>query len=684
MSDAIPLKPVREVAHGERLEPSEELGRLWERGARDDVDALLNAVGPLSATQLAEVLHVDQHHRWQAGERTTAETYLKRFPDICTEADAVVDLIFHEYLLRERLGERPVSQEYLDRFPAYAQALESQIAFHSLLKNSDSPLAEPLVPPAKAANPAQDEWPENVATHAQIGLLPRGGLSSSRELQPILRQRLRILSLICCAMFILLVPVVFTAVSGFWGAAIYSLVIVETGLFAALLLSRRPLSIRALRWIEVCLMGTLMVYFAWEQFQFFQAGVLSKLVREGWIGPIIAARANSWTWALTMIIYGMWIPNTARRAIIVVAAMVIVYLAATLGLALTSPPAPPGAVAGFVLYSTTHIAGAAVIAILGAYRIQTLQRRVSEARKLGPYRLIKCLGTGGMGEVHLAEHALLRRPCALKLIRPDQGGDAGFLSRFEREVQTMATLTHPNTVRIYDYGMAADGTFYYAMEYLPGLSSQELVTTHGPLLPERAVFLLRQVCGALREAHGLGLVHRDIKPANILVCQMGGMYDVAKLLDFGLVRLNSLSNKGSRLTGVRTIAGTPAFMSPEQAADATEVDSRSDIYSLGAVAYFLLVGRPPFIHANSVETMAAHLSEQVVPPHWLSPEIPCDLDEVIMRCMEKDAGRRFQDLVAVEDALARCACSSTRSSERAADWWRSRTLAASKRHANDS
>ncbi|HEY2841749.1 MAG TPA: protein kinase, partial [Pirellulales bacterium] len=153
--------------------------------------------------------------------------------------------------------------------------------------------------------------------------------------------------------------------------------------------------------------------------------------------------------------------------------------------------------------------------------------------------------------------------------------------------------------------------------------------------------------------------------------------------DFGLVRVQSLSHDGNRLTGVGTIAGTPAFMSPEQAADATDVDSRSDIYSLGAVAYFLLIGRPPFIHANSVETMAAHLSEQVVSPRRLNPEIPCDLDEVIMRCMEKDAGRRFQDLVAVDDALARCACSSAWSVERAADWWRGRTLAPAERHAHD-
>jgi serine/threonine-protein kinase len=271
-----------------------------------------------------------------------------------------------------------------------------------------------------------------------------------------------------------------------------------------------------------------------------------------------------------------------------------------------------------------------------------------------------------MGEVYLAEHALLRRPCALKLIRPEQGGDAHFLSRFEREVQTMATLTHPNTVRIYDYGLAADGTFYYAMEYLPGLSLQELVAQHGPLPPERAVYLLRQVCGALREAHAVGLVHRDIKPANILASQTGGMYDVAKLLDFGLVRVHSLSDDMG-LTGVGAIAGTPAFMSPEQAAGAIDVDERSDIYSLGAVAYFLLTGQSPFVRSTSIETMAAHISEQVVPPRTVRPEMPADLEEIVLSCLQKEPAQRFNDVVALEEALARCTCAAGWSARHAAD-----------------
>jgi serine/threonine-protein kinase len=274
-----------------------------------------------------------------------------------------------------------------------------------------------------------------------------------------------------------------------------------------------------------------------------------------------------------------------------------------------------------------------------------------------------------MGEVYLAEHALLRRPCALKLIRPDQSNDAHFLTRFEREVQAMATLTHPNTVRVYDYGLAADGTFYYAMEYLPGLSLQELVTQYGPVEPGRAVHLLRQVCNALREAHAIGLVHRDIKPANILAAQIGGLYDVAKLLDFGLVCGQPLSNDGPSLTINGAIAGTPAFMSPEQAAGTGAFDTRSDIYSLGAVAYFMLTGRPPFIHATSVETMAAHLSEKVESPRQRHPELPTDLEQVILRCLQKESARRFDDVTAVELALASCSCCGSWTSEKAADWW---------------
>jgi serine/threonine-protein kinase len=277
-----------------------------------------------------------------------------------------------------------------------------------------------------------------------------------------------------------------------------------------------------------------------------------------------------------------------------------------------------------------------------------------------------------MGEVYLGEHVLLRRACAVKLIRPDQTGDRTNLSRFEREVKAMAMLTHWNTVEIYDYGHAEDGTFYYVMEYLPGLSLQELVERHGPLPPERAVHFLRQLCGPLGEAHATGLIHRDLKPSNVIACERGGIYDVAKLLDFGLVHCLDPVCKAAeqRLTIQGTILGSPPYMAPEQALGKEQLDARTDIYSLGALAYFLLTGHAPFVRETAMETLVAHVHEQ--PPHVrdLRPEVPADLAEVVMRCLEKDPAARYQDADSLEEALAECECAGLWGKYEARVWWK--------------
>jgi serine/threonine-protein kinase len=302
--------------------------------------------------------------------------------------------------------------------------------------------------------------------------------------------------------------------------------------------------------------------------------------------------------------------------------------------------------------------------------LETLRGEAIEARKLGQYQLQRRLGAGGMGEVYLAEHVLLRRPCAIKLIRPERAGDPRNLARFEREVQATATLTHPNTVEVFDYGHAADGTFYYVMEYLPGLNLEELVKQHGPLPPARVIHLLRQICRALQEAHAVGLIHRDIKPGNIIVGQRGGQYDVAKLLDFGLVRAPGLAGDGQPLTQEGAIAGTPAYMSPEQAAGRADLDGRSDLYNLGAVAYFLLTGQPPFVRQTAVQTLAAHLGEPVVAPDRLRADLPADVQAVLLRCLEKEPARRFPDAESLEPALGHCDCAGQWTREQAAAWWR--------------
>src|SRR5438552_513936 len=291
------------------------------------------------------------------------------------------------------------------------------------------------------------------------------------------------------------------------------------------------------------------------------------------------------------------------------------------------------------------------IAVFGSHKIRELHMKAHEAQRLGQYRLKQVLGFGGMGAVYLAEHVLLRRPCAIKLIRPDQAGDPQTLIRFEREVQATATLTHWNTVEIFDYGHTEDGTFYYVMEYLQGMNLKDQVERHGPMPPERAVHFLRQVCQALREAHSIGLIHRDIKPSNIFAYERGKVYDVAKLLDFGLVKGIGLGNDGIKLTHDGAFTGSPAFMSPEQAVGQQQLDARSDIYNVGAVAYFLITGELLFDRTSPLQMLHAHAYEPLVPNQEFQETVAADLQRVILRCLEKDPDHRYQDTLTLDKAL---------------------------------
>jgi serine/threonine-protein kinase len=377
------------------------------------------------------------------------------------------------------------------------------------------------------------------------------------------------------------------------------------------------------------------------------------------------------SWVVLVLAYGVLIPNTGRRA----AGAVGTFTLTALGVWLALGPAhrvPLGLwVRVFVVSSAVVLVAVAAIAVFASHRLDRARRDLEDGR-VGPYRVRAKLGAGGMGEVYLAEHVLLRRPCAVKVVRPDRLGDPHALARFEREVQITATLTHPNTVQVFDYGRATDGTFYYAMEYLPGRNLDELVAVAGPLPPGRAVYLLRQVCAALAEAHAAGLVHRDIKPSNVIACARGGASDVAKLLDFGLVRSDRARFGRSELTAEGSIAGTPAYMSPEQAAGDSRPDARSDIYSLGALAYFLLTGAPPFADRPALKMIAAHISEVPAP----LTGAPADLAAVVMRCLAKSPADRFADVGELDRALAACPCAAAWTGVDAADWWAAHPLAA--------
>ncbi len=297
-----------------------------------------------------------------------------------------------------------------------------------------------------------------------------------------------------------------------------------------------------------------------------------------------------------------------------------------------------------------------------------LREQVAAAKQVGQYRLGRKIGSGGMGEVYLAEHQLLKRPCALKLIRPEFLTDPRAVERFEREVRITATLSCRNIIEVFDYGRTEDGSYFYVMEYLPSLTLADLVARHGPLSPGRAVHLLCQICQALRQAHAAGLIHRDIKPANILVTRVGIHHDVAKLLDFGLVR-SVVGNDDPKLTRDGGIVGTPAFMSPEQAQSSAEIDERSDIYALGAVAYFLLTGRPPFNGGDTLSVLLALTSEPVLPPSQRQLGIPDDLEAIVLKCLAKHPRDRFQDAEDIETALLSCECAGTWRPEQAQRWW---------------
>jgi serine/threonine-protein kinase len=381
------------------------------------------------------------------------------------------------------------------------------------------------------------------------------------------------------------------------------------------------------------------------------------------------------SWYIIMVNYGVLIPASWPRVLAVVAAMALASLVIILAAGLANS-AVQAQWSQLLSWSALLLSLGVATATFASFQITALRREASEARRLGPYQLKQRLGSGGMGEVYLAEHRLLKRPCAVKLIRPEHAGDPALLRRFEREVRATAELTHPNTVAIYDYGHDEDGTFYYVMEYLPGLNLDDLVQQYGPLPPGRAVHFLRQLCGALHEAHTAGLVHRDIKPGNVIVCRHGGLHDVVKLLDFGLVRTPGWGGtEQTQLTAKGIVLGTPDYMAPEQARGAEKADARSDLYSLGALAYFLLTGRPPFPRETALEALIAHSEEAVAPLTNWRPEIPADLQAVVLRCLEKAASNRFPDAVALEKALAGCACANEWTETQACSWWQAHPLA---------
>ena len=515
--------------------------------------------------------------------------------------------------------------------------------------------------------PVLEENSVSHSVHRLVALIEGSTPHMSAETQDLLRGRLRAAALLLFAGFLafLLKHLIYLSevqgLTGWMTLGAHVAVTLLLGGLAMALCRHCPMSLTKLRVMELLIIGGPALYF-----------VLVQCVRcQLCVGRGFVENPSHY-WLLLIFIYALFIPNTWRRAAVVVGSLAVAPLVAMLTMWLTSQEyAALLATAPF----NTHVIETALImalgfsvATLGVYTIGSLRREAFEAKQLGQYRLKHKIGQGGMGEVYLAEHQMMKRPCAIKLIRPERAGDPHTLARFEREVRSTAKLSHWNTVEIFDYGRTDDGTFYYVMEYLPGLSLAQLVAQHGPLPPERVIYLITQICDALAEAHAHGLVHRDIKPGNIFAAQRGGFYDVAKLLDFGLVR--PLSDADSvTLTQDGTITGSPLFMSPEQATGDRDADARGDIYALGAVIYFLLTGRPPFEDDRPLKVMIAHAHEPVEPPRTHRSDIPEDLEAVVLRCLAKRPEDRYQDVQALREALSDCESAGLWNRTIAACWW---------------
>jgi serine/threonine-protein kinase len=327
-------------------------------------------------------------------------------------------------------------------------------------------------------------------------------------------------------------------------------------------------------------------------------------------------------------------------------------------------------VAAVVTTSTLWAAFSAGMSTLISSVTFRLRRSVARARRLGQYTLLEKIGEGGMGVVYRAEHEMLRRPTAIKVLPPASAGLEG-LKRFEREAQLTARLNNPHTVSVYDYGRTPQGAFYYVMEYLDGLDLECLVREAGPLPPGRVVHILLQVCEALAEAHSVGLIHRDIKPANIVLSDYGGIADFAKVLDFGLVK-DLGASADSRLTREDIVAGTPQYLAPETIRDGTSSDPRSDLYAVGAVAYFLLTGTPVF-QGRPMAVIQSHVSAAPDPPSArLGRPLPAKLERLILDCLEKDPALRPESARCLATRFAACDDVPSWTSDDAKTWWSAR------------
>jgi tRNA A-37 threonylcarbamoyl transferase component Bud32 len=399
---------------------------------------------------------------------------------------------------------------------------------------------------------------------------------------------------------------------------------------------------------------------------------------ETWAHAPVDLKVGQPSWiTIVILLTAMILPGGPRKM------MVAALISATMGplgvwVAYLRGVPVPSLVTTLVIYLPNYTC--AIAAMMPSVMFQRIGRRLREARELGSYELLEQLGHGGMGEVWRARHRLLAREAAIKLVRPEVLG-AGtddqarlLLRRFEREAQATAQLRSSHSIRLFDFGGTDDGSFYYVMELLTGRDLESLIREFGPLPADRVMFLLRQVCHSLAEAHERGLIHRDVKPANIYVCRMGLDYDFVKVLDFGLVKFNdaqaSETQTQTLMTASHTMMGTPAYMAPEIILGHATVDARADVYAVGCVAYFMLTGQLVFQGGTPMQALVDHVHTPPVPPSArVELRIPPELDAIVLQCLEKDPNKRPQDAIKLRAMLHGCNTCEEWTNGQAREWW---------------
>ena len=519
------------------------------------------------------------------------------------------------------------------------------------------------------------ETADSAETLVDVTLHPRVRIGSavglSEETSHLLRFRLRLLSALLLGIVLLLTFKALFAqgivASSAEGLSVLIVLLAST----VILFSPLQMSIGWLRAVELVVFGWSTISTLWVHYV-----LMNQAVAAGDQGTISAQHQHMvLPFVLLIFLYALFIPATWKRAALVIGSITVSVIALRIVLVVQNPQ-----LREYLNVEQTTQAGVLLIlssisAIFGSHVINGLRVEAFKSRQLGQYMLKEKLGSGGMGEVWRADHRLLARPAAVKLIRPEMLGDRtvaqNVLRRFEREAQATAALTSPHTITVYDFGVTDDRAFYYVMELLDGCDFGKMVKGSGPVPAGRVIYLISQVCDSLAEAHFNGLIHRDIKPSNLFACRLGNEADFVKVLDFGLVKSSGVEPPGEQqLTRVGVLTGTPGFMSPEQITG-ENLDGRSDLYALGCVAYSLLTGTTVFEGDGAMAVAIQHVKDCPIPPSRRAGiPVPADLEEVVLSCLEKSPDRRPPDAMTLRRRLRSCSSAQDWDDEKARDWWR--------------